>query len=139
MGCDYYIYPYLKIIHQHGIDYYALNMKRGYYSEFLQDCTDSDQDYSEDENERKVELTKLYETYQEIILRSVKPKILYQNQKWTHKEYKKKYETYVKSYINGNDSPYGEYKYFQNEGQKLKEWNDILSIQKMEFRRNWDD
>jgi hypothetical protein len=139
MGCDYYIYPYLKITHKHGIDYYALDMKRGYYTYFYEDGDDEDDKFLEEENERQIELNKLYETYQKIILKSTKPKTLFQNEKWIHEEYKNKYETYVKSYLDGKDSPFGGYSHFKNEGEKLKDWNDILFIHKVEYRRNWDN
>lgn len=136
MGCDYYIYTYLEIKHTDGVCYYQLKRKRGYYSEFDVYPEDSDEDFSVEENERLVKLEKIRENYKDIILEPTKPKIIYNNGKWTCKEYESKYITYIDTYIDGSESPYkkDDGYYFKNSGEALTDFSNILEIQKVEYR-----
>ncbi len=137
MGCDYYIYTYLEIIHTGGTCYYQLKTKRGYYSDFIVDPADSDEDYSGEESERVISLKKIREEYEKIILKPAKPKILYEDNKWTCKEYESKYRTYVDTYIDGADSPYGKYctdNHFKNSGNELTDFANIIKVNKVEHR-----
>lgn len=142
MGCDYYIYTYLEITHTGGTCYYQLKTKRGYYSDFIVDPVDSDEDYSGEESERIIKLQKLREEYEKIILEPAKPKILYEDNKWTCKEYESKYQTYIDTYIDGANSQYEKIQtgnHFEDLGEKLTDFTNIITIKKVEHRIDFMD
>ncbi len=134
MGCDYYIYTYLEIIHTLGVCYFQLKTKRGYYTDFFENPDDSDDDFSEEESERKIKLEKIRKEYVETILTPTKPKTIYQNKAWTVKEYESKYKTYVDTWIDGNESPHKSGNHFEDWGEKLTDFSNILIIKKVEYR-----
>ena len=134
MGCDYFIYTYLEITHTLGVCYFQLKTKRGHYTEFHENPADSDEDFSGEESERKADLQKIKENYIDAILKPTPPKTLYFNKSWTAKEYEPKYKTYIDTYIEGNESPYGSGNHFKDWGEKLTDFANILIIKKVEYR-----
>ncbi len=136
MGCDYYIESYLEITHIKGICYFPLKLIRGYFSEFATDQIDTDDDFSEDETNRKKGLEALRESYIQLILKPSNPKMLYQNSNWTNKVYKDKYKAYIDTLIDGSESPYkDDCRKFCDMGEKPNSYNQIVNIVKKEIRR----
>ncbi len=140
MGCDYKIHKLLKISHKNGISYIELKSVRCYYSDFAIDHTDTDDDFSEDEDNRLKELNNIREMYLELMLKPSKPKTLYENNLWTNKVYEQKYITYIEQHIQDNESieldKYLSFNYYnyKNSGEKLLDFKDITKIEKLEYR-----
>ena len=78
MGCDYYIYNYLEILHINGISYYELPTIRGYYCELECGVYDSDDDIN-DYYYNSTEYNTLYENMKKICLTPRKSVLIYNN------------------------------------------------------------
>ncbi len=143
MGCDYYVKKFLEITHTKGKCYFQLNFVRCYFSDFAKDCTDTDDDFSEEEDNRKNELNLIRKSYVNLMLKPRKPRVLYSDGKWSSSVYETKYKTYVDTFIEGNESPYNskildfDSDYDSNKNNldtKPENFGQIISIIKKETR-----
>ncbi len=99
MGCDYFVSKLLEIEYAGGKYVCRLNSVRCYFSDFSIDHTDTDDDFSEEESERKVKLKKIRKEYLNLILTPSEPKVLYENGVWSDPIYETKYKTYIDTSI----------------------------------------
>lgn len=118
MGCDYYIYKYLKIkfssIYILPL-YIELEKERGYFNFHL--------DEDDDEYDKK------YKKYvQETLTPNMLPIIIYEKNQFVNSKLENKYKLFIQEELNNYNRRY----------ENKIEWNDILDIVKIEIREERD-
>jgi hypothetical protein len=118
MGCDYYIYKYLKIKFQNNLPLYIQLEKDIGYFNFNEDDDDDDDEYD-----------KNYTKYvKDILTPNMKPIIIYEKNQFVNSKLEKKYKILIEE----------ELKSYNKSHENKIEWNDILDIKKIEIREERD-
>lgn len=122
MGCDFFIFTYLKIDHLHGTSYIELSCKRGYFCDCLDPGYDSDTNNSDEYYERINKIQKIY------LLPTIDPILIYDDQGYLTKRFYEKYDTLI------NNKIYEKQPYWKDKGV-IEKKEDIISIYKLEIRQ----
>jgi ribonuclease HI len=123
MGCDFFIFKYLKITHTTGIVYIELSCERGYYCDCLDHGYDSDTNNPERYDNY---INKLIEMY---LTPSINPILIYTDSNYVTSRFREKYAELVTNKIDNLE------KYWKDSGL-LEDEQDIISIHKIEERKS---
>ena len=137
MGCDFYIYKYLEILHTNGVAYYALPTERGYYAELGDAWYDSDVEFNYDEDETNITNTskaynKLCSDMMKLYLMPREPLVIFENGIFLNSRLEEKYLEMLKNkiqhiYLNN-------YCVCGDSGGVLNDLNSIIKVTKKEVR-----
>jgi hypothetical protein len=135
MGCDFYCYPFLEIVHKGGTCYVELPLGRGYFD---YDFSHPDQDEDEDEetfmnSRRKKEYDKLFGRYLRLTLEKRVPIPVYENGEFRTPQLSDKYKECIDEKIACNKRFKSSFKGISDKGTPLQRWDDIVSIRKLQF------
>jgi hypothetical protein len=122
MGCDYFIFQYLKITHAYGTAYIELSCNRGYYCNCMDAGYDSDADNQLECEERIEEIKRLY------LRPSFEPILIYDDCGFLSDRLNEKYDDIITYTINEKR------KYWRDTGDVIEEKEDIMNIYKIEIR-----
>jgi hypothetical protein len=122
MGCDYFIFQYLKITHAYGIAYIELSCDRGYYCNCMDAGYDSDTNDQLEYEERIDEIKQLY------LRPSIQPILIYDQSGFITERFEEKYDDILSYTINEKR------KYWRDTGDVIEEKEDIMNIYKIEIR-----
>ena len=135
MGCDFYCYPFLEIIHKDGTCYVDLPVGRGYFEE---DFSDPGRDEDEDaetfmKSKRKKEYDNLFRKYVRLTLQKRVPIPVYENGAFRTPRLGDKYKECIDEKI-ACDEHFGNcFKGISDKGTPLQGWDDFISIRKLQL------